>query len=248
MDADPQSSPGEVPPAADRPAGTRRGTVLGAVVAAAVVAVVVVTGTAGSGPAEPAPAAAPAPVVPVAPPAPAAPVAAPAAAPALRATAVRLPTLGVDSTLVDLDVGADGVLIPPADPDLAGWYRRGAVPGEQGPTVIAGHVDSRTGPAVFFRLGELGPGDPVEVARSDGRSYGYRVVSVEHHPKDAFPTALVYGPAPGSVLRLVTCGGEFDARRRHYRDNVVVTAVPALPANAASTLEPRHTDGTAETP
>jgi hypothetical protein len=161
---------------------------------------------------------------------------------------VRLPSLGVGSALVDLDVGADGVLVPPADPDVAGWYRRGAVPGEQGPTVIAGHVDSRTGPAVFFRLDELAPGDPVEVSRSDGTSFDYRVVSVESHPKDAFPTALVYGPAPGSVLRLVTCGGEFDPGRRHYRDNIVVTAVPAPRAGTASTLEPRHTDGTARNP
>jgi hypothetical protein len=171
-----------------------------------------------------------------------------AAGPTLRATEVRLPSLGVGSALVDLDVGADGVLVPPADPDVAGWYRRGAVPGQQGPTVIAGHVDSQTGPAVFFRLDELAPGDPVEVSRSDGTSFDYRVVSVESHPKDAFPTALVYGPAPGSVLRLVTCGGEFDPGRRHYRDNIVVTAVPAPRAGTASTLEPRHTDGTARNP
>ena len=149
-------------------------------------------------------------------------------APALRATEVRLPTLGVDSTLVDLDVGADGVLQPPADPNVAGWYRRGAAPGEQGPAVIAGHVDSQEGPAVFYRLDRLAPGDPVEVARSDGKAFDYRVVSVESHTKAAFPTALVYGPAPGPVLRLVTCGGVFDPRSRHYRDNVVVTAVPAL--------------------
>jgi hypothetical protein len=149
-------------------------------------------------------------------------------APALRATEVRLPTLGVDSTLVDLDVGADGVLQPPADPYVAGWYRRGAAPGEQGPAVIAGHVDSQQGPAVFSRLDRLAPGDPVEVARSDGKAFDYRVVSVESHAKAAFPTALVYGPAPGPVLRLVTCGGVFDPRSRHYRDNVVVTAVPAL--------------------
>jgi sortase (surface protein transpeptidase) len=117
------------------------------------------------------------------------------------------------------------VLVPPVDPDVAGWYRRGAAPGEQGPAVIAGHVDSRSGPAVFFRLDELAPGDRVEVDRSDGKAFGYRVVSVESHPKTAFPTALVYGPAPGSVLRLITCGGVFDPHGRHYRDNVVVTAV-----------------------
>ena len=81
---------------------------------------------------------------------------------------------------------------------------------------------------MFYRLDELAPGDRVEVARSDGKAFDYRVVTVESHAKDAFPTARVYGPAPGPVLRLVTCGGEFDPRSRHYRDNVVVTAVPAL--------------------
>ena len=93
--------------------------------------------------------------------------------------------------------------------------------------MIAGHVDSRSGPAIFYRLDELAPGDRVEVDRSDGKAFGYRVVSVESHPKTAFPTALVYGPTPGSVLRLITCGGVFDPDNRHYRDNVVVTAVAA---------------------
>ena len=150
-----------------------------------------------------------------------------ATAPAeLRATEVALPTVAVRSRLVELDVGAGGALQAPADPAVAGWYVRGAAPGEPGPTVIAGHVDSRSGPAVFHRLDELAPGDRVEVTRSDGRVFAYRVATVEQHPKDAFPTARVYGPTPGPELRLITCGGDFDRRSRHYRDNVVVTAVP----------------------
>ena len=114
----------------------------------------------------------------------------------LRAAQVRLPTLDVRSELVDLDVGADGVLQPPVEPDVAGWYVGGAVPGEPGPAVIAGHVDSRAGPAVFFRLDELRPGDAVEVPRSTA-VITYRVVTVESHPKSAFPTARVYGPDAG---------------------------------------------------
>ena len=145
---------------------------------------------------------------------------------ALRATEVWLPTLGVRSPLVALEVGADGALQPPTDPDVAGWFVRGAAPGERGPAVIAGHVDSRSGPAVFYRLDELAAGDRVEVARSDGQVFGYRVVTVESHPKNAFPTTRVYGPSPGPELRLITCGGDFDRRSRHYLDNVVVTAVP----------------------
>jgi hypothetical protein len=168
-----------------------------------------------AGPPPPAPAASSPAVVPV------------AAGADLRATEVRLPAVDVRSPLVDLDVGPDGALQVPADPAVAGWFVRGAAPGEPGPTVIAGHVDSRSGPGVFFRLDELVAGDRVEVARSDGRVVAYRVVTVETHAKDAFPTARVYGPTPGPELRLVTCGGEFDPRSRHYRDNVVVTAIPA---------------------
>ena len=80
--------------------------------------------------------------------------------------------------------------------------------------------------SVFFRLDELRPGDAVEVTRSDGQVITYRVVTVESHPKSAFPTARVYGPTPGAELRLITCGGDFDRNSRPYLDNVVVTAVP----------------------
>ena len=144
----------------------------------------------------------------------------------LHPTEVRVPSLDVRSALVDLDVGPDGALQPPADPAVAGWYVRGGVPGLPGPAVIAGHVDSRSGPAVFYRLDELTAGDRVEVTRSDGQVFAYRVATVETHPKDAFPTARVYGPTPGPELRLITCGGEFDRSSRHYRDNVIVTAIP----------------------
>jgi hypothetical protein len=144
----------------------------------------------------------------------------------LRAAEVALPTLDVRSRLVDLDVGPDGALQAPPDPAVAGWYVHGATPGEPGPTVLAGHVDSRTGPAVFHRLDALAPGDRVEVTRSDGQVFAYRVATVEQHPKSAFPTARVYGPTPGPELHLITCGGDFDRSSRHYRDNVVVTAIP----------------------
>jgi hypothetical protein len=196
---------------------------VGLVIAFGMALVVVVIAVNGQGPRPAAPASA-------------APSAAPSAAAvvvpagevaALRPTRVDLPTLGVRSALVDLDVGPDGALQAPPDPDVAGWFVRGAVPGEAGPAVIAGHVDSRTGPAVFFNLDRLATGDRVEVTRSDGRVFAYTVATVETHPKDAFPTARVYGPTPGPELRLITCGGEFDRSSRHYRDNVIVTAIPA---------------------
>ena len=151
--------------------------------------------------------------------------AAPAAVtPAATAVQVRIPAIGVQSSLAALGVDDAGVLVPPADYAEAGWFTAGPVPGDVGPAVIAGHVDSRTGPAVFFRLEELDVGDAVQVTRSDGRDVEFRVTRVAQYPKDAFATAEVYGPTTGAELRLITCGGTFDRSRRSYEDNVVVYA------------------------
>ena len=138
---------------------------------------------------------------------------------------VRIPSIGVDSSLVELGVDGAGVLVPPTDYARAGWFAESPVPGDVGPSVIAGHVDSRTGPAVFFRLGDLLPGDEVLVDLADGTTVRFTVSATDRYPKDRFPTEEVYGPTPRAELRLITCGGEFDPDRRSYRDNVVVTAV-----------------------
>ncbi|MDG4827135.1 class F sortase [Asanoa sp. WMMD1127] len=139
---------------------------------------------------------------------------------------VRIPRVAIRSTLVGLDLDGKGELEAPTDFAKAGWYEQGTLPGEPGPAVIAGHVDSHRGPAVFFRLRELRPGDTVEVRRGD-QWVPFRVVKTDHYPKNRFPTAKVYGATPGAELRLITCGGEFDHRKRSYRDNVVVYAVDA---------------------
>jgi len=148
----------------------------------------------------------------------------PAAAP-VRPVAVSIPALAVAGPLEELVADADtGELAAPADPARAGWYAAGVVPGDQGPAVIGGHVDSRSGPGVFFRLRTLHPGDLIDVTRSDGRTVHFSVIAVALYPKDRFPTEAVYGPTSGPELRLVTCGGAFDRSARSYDDNVVVDA------------------------
>jgi LPXTG-site transpeptidase (sortase) family protein len=157
----------------------------------------------------------------------------PVAAPTVRAAAgttplgVRIPAIGVGATsLVPLAIiQATGELAAPVRFDQTGWYAAGPVPGEPGPAVIAAHVDSRAGPAVFFRLKELKPGDKVYVPRSDGVTVTFTVTGVERYPKNAFPTQKVHGPTPDRALRLITCGGSFDYAKRSYRDNIVVYAV-----------------------
>jgi sortase (surface protein transpeptidase) len=146
---------------------------------------------------------------------------APAVVPPARLT---IPAIGLDTPLTQIGVDAAGALMPPTDFTQAGWFAAGPAPGEVGPAVLAGHVDNRSGPAVFFRLEELTPGDEVLVTRSDGQTVRFTVTRVAAYPKSAFATAEVYGPTPGAELRLITCGGTFDRSRRSYTDNVVVFA------------------------
>jgi sortase (surface protein transpeptidase) len=138
---------------------------------------------------------------------------------------VRMPAIGVDSDLLRLGTDDTGVLVPPEDFDRAGWFADGAVPGAVGPAVVAGHVDSVDGPAVFYRLAELAPGDDVLIDAEDGTTARFTVTGIGRYPKSEFPTEAVYGPTPRAELRLITCGGDFDRSRRSYVDNVVVTAV-----------------------
>ena len=158
-------------------------------------------------------------------PVPSAAVAQPAAG--SRPVRLAVPSVGIDTSLLTLDIAADGSLEVPGDDDRAGWLDRSPVPGDRGPAVLAGHVDSTRGPAVFFRLREVAPGDQVLVTREDGSTVAFRVDGVQQYAKDAFPTAAVYGPSPGPVLRLITCGGVFDRSTGHYRSNVVVYATAA---------------------
>ncbi len=146
---------------------------------------------------------------------------------AARPVRVLVPAIGVDADVVDLGVTPDGALEVPSDGASVGWFTRSALPGERGPQVLAGHVDDERGPAVFYRLRELEAGAEITVVRADGAQVGYRVDGVERYPKDAFPTATVYGPSPGPVLRLITCGGTFDRSTGHYRDNTVAYATVA---------------------
>lgn len=149
--------------------------------------------------------------------------AAPAAS-AARPVRLRIPAIGVDSRIADIGVAASGALVPPRATDVAGWFSAGPAPGDNGPALLAGHVDSYTGPGVFFRLTELRRGDQVVVARADHSSVTFVVDSARRVSKAAFPTELVYSPKPVAMLRLVTCGGAFDPAARSYRDNIIVNA------------------------
>ena len=138
--------------------------------------------------------------------------------------AVSIPKLGVRSTLVDLGLDVDGAMEVPQDPALAGWFSRGAAPGALGPAVIAGHVTWDGAPAVFHRLGTLRRGDQVTVDREDGQTAVFTVDRVARFSKSQFPSREVYGAIDHAGLRLITCGGTYDAANHRYLDNVIVFA------------------------
>jgi hypothetical protein len=147
--------------------------------------------------------------------------------PAAAPTHVDVPAIGVSSDLLDLGLNPDGTVeVPPlARNSQAGWFSGSPTPGALGPAVLLGHVDSAEyGRGVFFDLGDLRPGDEITVTRADGTAAVFAVDRVVSYPKDSFPTLEVYGNTDNAALRLITCGGQFDASTRNYLDNIVVYA------------------------
>lgn len=140
---------------------------------------------------------------------------------------VDIPAIGVHSQLLRLGVNADGtVQVPPltTSADEAAWLKYSATPGQIGASVIEGHVDSYRGPAVFFRLGALHPGDIIDVTLADGDMGIFRVTGVREYLKDKFPANVIYSDANYAALRLITCGGAFDYATGHYLSSTVVFA------------------------
>lgn len=143
--------------------------------------------------------------------------------PAVDPQSVRVPAHGIAAEPDPLRLDQAGVLVPPAY-GRAGWYAAGPEPGDRGPAVIAGHVDSDSGPDVFARLPQLVPGDRIAVGLEDGRTLGFTVTRVRQFAQSRFPTRQVYGPTARPELRLITCGGDYDRDAGRYLDNVVVFA------------------------
>lgn len=136
---------------------------------------------------------------------------------------VVIPAIDVDADLVAVGLNPDQSMEVPEFGE-AGWYEPGPRPGEPGPAVIAAHVDSVAGPDVFYRLRELEPGDEITVAHADGARSTFAVRDAEQQDKDDLPVDRIWNDTDDSVLRLITCGGEFDRQRRSYESNVIVYA------------------------
>lgn len=136
---------------------------------------------------------------------------------------LTIPTIKVAADITSLDLNRDGTVEVPTNPAQAGWFDRGPKPGESGPSVILGHRDSKQGPAVFYRLQDLDPGDRIAVQLSDRSVAHYQVVQVTQYANEDFPAQKVYADSNGRpALNLVTCGGKYDREAGGYQSNVVV--------------------------
>ncbi len=143
------------------------------------------------------------------------------AAPPVRLT---IPQLQIDQSLIGLRVKPDRELEVPSDYNDIGWWSTGPAPGDAGAALLVGHVDSKEGPAVFYRLSSLKKGDRISVRRADGRTVTFAVTGSRSFAKDNFPDKLVYRTDGKPSLHLVTCGGAYDRETGEYRNNTVVFA------------------------
>ena len=140
-----------------------------------------------------------------------------------RPVSITIPAAGVEAPVVPVGLRPDRTTEVPAV-DEAEWYEPGPRPGEPGPAVIVGHVDSRSGPAVSFRLHQLRRGDRIVVGQAGGGARSFLVERVEREAKEALPVERIWSRTRQPLLRLITCGGSFDRSTGHYRDNVIVYA------------------------
>ncbi|HEX5796859.1 MAG TPA: class F sortase [Candidatus Saccharimonadales bacterium] len=138
---------------------------------------------------------------------------------------IKIDRVGIDYPVMEVGQKKDGTMeTPPLFKDVTGWYKHGPSPGEVGPAIIVGHVDTYKGPSVFWRLRELKSGDVITVTREDKSVVRFKVTGLQQFEQNNFPTKKVYGNTKGSELRLITCGGTFNKQTLRYSENTVVFA------------------------
>lgn len=138
---------------------------------------------------------------------------------------IKIKRVGIDAPLMQLGQNKDKTMeVPPLFKNIAGWYKYSPTPGEVGPAVIAGHVDTYEGPSVFYRLKDLKAGDEIEVLRADKKIVKFKVTALKQFSQSNFPTKEVYGNIDYAGLRLITCGGTFNEKTQRYTANTVVFA------------------------
>lgn len=151
---------------------------------------------------------------------------------------LSVPAVGIEAEFeAPVGIDAEGEMEVPKNYDTVAWYKHGPTPGELGPTVIVGHVDSEKGPEVFQPLKDVKEGDEIKVKREDGTTMVFRVYDVAYHSRKKFPVGKIFGDVDQPEIRLITCGGFFDYFKRSYSHNLVVYGTLARVETVASTTD-----------
>lgn len=144
--------------------------------------------------------------------------------PSSKPKSIKISAINVDAPIINLGLNQDGTLQVPDVYSDVGWYANSPTPGELGPSVMVGHLDSAKAAAVFYKLKDLKQNDKIEVTREDGSTATFNVDALQTFAQDNFPTDKVYGPIGYAGLRLITCSGTYNKAEGHYSDNLVVYA------------------------
>jgi LPXTG-site transpeptidase (sortase) family protein len=138
---------------------------------------------------------------------------------------LRIPRIGVDAHVVPIKSNEEGILEPPRDPTVVGWWSDGTAAGEaKGSAVLVGHAVRNKGGGVFDDLGDLSRGDAIEVKGSHS-TLTYRVQSNDVLSKDdlARNAEQIFDQTGAGRLVIITCGG-FEGMV--WRSNIVIIAAP----------------------
>ncbi|MGD6795086.1 class F sortase [Metabacillus indicus] len=138
---------------------------------------------------------------------------------------ISIPSLNISAGVESAGLTEDGIMELPSNDTLTAWYENGAMPGEQGNAVIAGHVDNKTGPSVFFNLKEINAGDEIIVSGENGEALTFVVQEINSYPYDDAPLPSIFGFSQQRKLNLITCTGEFDRKKKTHLERLVVTGV-----------------------
>jgi LPXTG-site transpeptidase (sortase) family protein len=137
---------------------------------------------------------------------------------------VNIPSLGIAAPVSTMGLNLDNTLAIPENTNEVGWYVNSAHPGHKGSVIMAGHYDSQTGAAIFYELNKLTKGDVIEIRNSAGDKITYLVDKIEQYSINDFPSDVVYSDTDYPSLRLITCAGDFDDKKKIYSHNLVIFA------------------------
>ncbi|WP_347861101.1 class F sortase [Salimicrobium sp. PL1-032A] len=135
---------------------------------------------------------------------------------------IRIPSIGVDAPIIATGLDENNEMVVPDNGEEVAWFEPGREPGEEGNAVLAGHVDDYSGPAVFFDLEKLQPGDEITITDERDMAWTFIVDKVEAYPLGEAPIRDIFGPEQGRKMNLLTCTGLYDASAGTHEERLAV--------------------------